>query len=231
MENYYKYADNIEGWFDYKVLIPVLQEISKIQNNGNILEIGIHHGKAFISMLYLLRDNEEIVAIDIFEDQEHNIIKSGCGNKEIFLNNIKLIYNDDKIFNKIYILKTNSILLKPENLINYKNNLKYRIISIDGCHTKNATLIDINNSINILSDDGIIMIDDYFNNEWPGVRAAVDTFMNSNNNYKVFYLNSTKLILCHRNYYNKYINIFYDYENNYALIYSHKCYTSNVWLS
>ena len=59
----------------------------------------------------------------------------------------------------------NSILLKPGNLINNNNNLKYRIISIDGCHTKNATLIDINNSIDNLSDDGIIIIDDYLNND------------------------------------------------------------------
>ena len=63
------------------------------------------------------------------------------------------------------------------------------------------------------------------------MRTAVDEFMNSNNNFKVFYLNANKLILCHKNYYNKYMTIFHNYENNNALFFSYKCYTSNVWLS
>lgn len=50
---------------------------------------------------------------------------------------------------------------------------KYRIISIEGCHTKSATLYDLNNAIQILTDDVIIILDDYFNHHWPGVKFGI----------------------------------------------------------
>ena len=39
------------------------------------------------------------------------------------------------------------------------------------------------------------------------IYIAVYEFLNNNNNFKVFYLNANKLLLCHKDYYNKYIHI------------------------
>ena len=41
MELYYNKADEIDGWFNYKIIVPILELINKEQENGNILEIGL----------------------------------------------------------------------------------------------------------------------------------------------------------------------------------------------
>jgi hypothetical protein len=106
--------------------------------------------------------------------------------------------------------------------------LKYRIISIDGCHTKNATLSDLQNAVKILSDDGFIILDDYFNPDWPGVKAGVDVFLGDNNDYRVFYLADNKFFLCHIKNYDKYIELVEKYPNK-AKHYESRCYIGQVW--
>ena len=55
---------------------------------GNISEIGIHHGKLFLALENIARPGEECVAIDVFEKQLHNIDRSGRGDYEKFLDNL-----------------------------------------------------------------------------------------------------------------------------------------------
>jgi hypothetical protein len=214
MDKYYSIADNIDGWFNYKNIIPILEKINSIQKaNGNILEIGIHHGKSFIPMLFFLKNDELAVAVDVFEHQIYNYDKSGRGNKSLFINNINIIFNNRHIYSKIRIITADSTRLINNNYLSYvDNNCKYRIISIDGCHTKDATFIDMSNAIQILSDDGIIIIDDYHNISWPGVKEGCDLFMKEHNEYRVFFDRYNKYIICHKNYYNIYKTLIEKYN-------------------
>ena len=231
MQSYIKIAHQIEGWFDYKYICPLLEIINRQQNTGHILEIGVHHGKSFIPMTLLLKNKEIAVALDVFEDQQFNYDKSGKGCSSKLKENIEKVYGNDKnIFKKIKIIKEDSTKLKDKDYLKYTKNTKYRIISIDGCHTKNATLIDLNNAINILTDDGIIILDDYFNKDWPGVRFGVDTFMEQNKTYRLIYLNANKFILCNQKYYSKYMKSLRNLPNNIAEHYEKRCWIGNVFL-
>jgi hypothetical protein len=222
MDKYFKHAECIDGWFDYKIIVPILWKLNGIQSVGNILEIGVHHGKSFIPMIFLLHDNEEIMAVDIFEDQQFNVDGSGHGSHEIFVKHIQHICQDNAILSRVKIMKGDTTKLKSTDYMTVTNN-KFRIISIDGSHTKHATIIDLNNAMNILSSDGFIIIDDYFNNDWPGVRAGVEHVLENNNNYRIFYLDKAKMFVCHVSNYNKFFNVVKHEPNNIALHYEQRC--------
>ena len=119
--------------------------------------------------------------------------------------------------------------MNKTHYLKYSDNNKYRIISIDGCHTKDATLIDLKNAVDILTDDGIIIIDDYFNNDWPGVKFGVDIYLSNNNSFRVIYIGANKLILCRRNMYDKYIQILKKTDTNFAKHYEKRCWIAGVW--
>jgi hypothetical protein len=229
MEKFIKVVNSIEGWFEWQSICPLLEIVNNNQEKGNILEIGVHHGKSFIPMITLLRDNEIAVACDVFEDQQFNYDNSGKGCSLKLKENIKKVYDNDNIFDKIKIIKSDSTKMNSDEYLHYTNGDKYRIISIDGCHTQSATLIDLRNAIKILSNDGIIILDDYFNHFWPGVKFGIDKFMEENNDYRLVYLNANKFIICHKDNYTKYINILGNLPNNNAINYESRCYIGEVF--
>ena len=229
MDKYLKVVEEIHGWFVYKEIVPLLEIVNKNQKHGNILEIGVHHGKSFIPMVTLLRENEIAYAVDVFEDQEFNYDNSGHGSSKKLKDNLRKVFNDKDINSKVKMIKEDSTKLTSSNYLSYSNNKKYRIISIDGCHTSTATLIDLNNAIKILSDDGIIILDDYFNKQWPGVKFGIDKFLEKNNEYRLVYLNANKFVFCHRNNYNKYIGLLKNLPNNTAINYEKRCHIGEVW--
>lgn len=229
MNKYINVVDTIDGWFSWEHICPLLEIINANQKDGNILEIGVHHGKSFIPMTLLLKNNEIAVAVDVFEDQQFNYDNSGKGCLKQFKENIKKVYLTNNIFDKIKIVKCDSTKMNHEDYLTYTNGEKYRMISIDGCHTKNATLNDLENAVKILTDDGIIILDDYLNNDWPGVKFGIDTFMEKNNNYRLIYLNANKFILCHRNYYDNYTALLKNLKNNKAQHYEKRCWNGGVY--
>lgn len=160
-----------------------------------------------------VKNDELAVAVDVFEHQIYNYDNSGKGDKSSFINNINRIFNNRNIYSKIRIITADSTKLTNNNYLSYvDNNFKYRIISIDGCHTKYATMIDMSNAIQILSDDGIIIIDDYHNSFWPGVKEGCDLFMKDNSDYRGVFDSYNKYIICHKNYYNIYKTLIEQYN-------------------
>ena len=74
--------------------------------------------------------------------------------------------------------------------------MDFRIFSIDGSHTKEATYIDLTNVSMIMDEYGIIIVDDYLNLTWPGVRAGTDKFLSKNDKWRCIYIGYNKLFLC-----------------------------------
>jgi hypothetical protein len=158
----------IEGWFSRDAL-EIINEINNIQSSENISgslgEIGVHHGKFFVLLSLISRQNKICLAIDLFEKQSENIDNSGCGDKNILLNNLKR--NRCNLAN-IKILSKNSLDITPEELLNYSGN-KLRLFSIDGGHTAEILENDLKLGESVICPGGIIILDDYFDQQWPGV--------------------------------------------------------------
>jgi hypothetical protein len=85
--------NHVEGWGINARLIDIFVELDKLQKelniSGNLVEIGVHHGKTLILLGLLKRDNESVVGIDLFEDkQELNLDRSGSGSFDALKTNL-----------------------------------------------------------------------------------------------------------------------------------------------
>jgi hypothetical protein len=167
---------NVQGWL-MPTAINVIVELSRLQNQldikGSMCEIGVHHGKLFI-LLHLLTDRYETsVSWDLFERQEENIDRSGCGDKDILLENLRLYKCD---LGRVKVIAENSLNLTEANILSDCGD-KVRIFSIDGGHTAEITYNDLSLARKTLCDGGIIILDDFFNERWPGVAEGTCKYL------------------------------------------------------
>lgn len=72
---------------------------------------------------------------------------------------------------------------------------KFDVIHVDGEHTQRAASADLNFSVRHLAEDGVIIVDDYYNLYYPGVATAVAEFLRTGE-YAVFLLTQSQAYLC-----------------------------------
>jgi hypothetical protein len=185
--------DNIQGWL-HKTVMDYVNQIDEIQkaNNevGNIVEIGVHHGKFFIPLAKLNTNDKTLnIAIDLFENQEENISNSGCGNFEMF--NKWCVFYEVK---NLHIISKNSLNLDYLDL--QPNNLKSRIFSVDGGHFTKEVENDLYLAQNTISDNGVIIVDDFQHPMWDDVFVSTFKFLLNNKEIKPFLMGGDKLFLC-----------------------------------
>ncbi len=182
------------GWLTPGAL-DLIYEVGKIQNTlpvfGHAAEIGVHHGKLFILLHLLLRPDEQSVAIDLFDEQSGNVDDSGRGNFSIFRKNLSAYAGDN---DRVNIIKADSLTLGPGDLINAAGG-KVRLFSVDGGHTSEITRRDLALAADVLTEGGVIILDDYFNEQWPSVSVGANQYMNDTTGSKIhpFLIGGNKL--------------------------------------
>ena len=171
-----------------------LNEI-KIKKPKNFLEVGVFHGVTARNVCELLSqihsNNFKYIGIDLFEKSSEN--KSEIIPNTNFSNPFKKIYYKYLKRQDPYSLEAVTELLKK-----YKNNIqlikgnsnkilkkidmsKIDYVFLDGGHDYETVRNDLNNSINVLENNGTILCDDYNLSYAPGVKKAIDEFVNTNN--------------------------------------------------
>lgn len=171
----------VQGWLS-PIGLHVIVELNSAQKetgvNGPVCEIGVHHGKLFI-LLHLLADqSEKSVAWDLFERQDENLDRSGRGNSSIFRANLRKSECD---LGRIKIITENSMNLTVEMIENACEG-KPRLFSIDGGHTAEIAYNDLSLACQTLSDGGLIILDDFFHEAWPGVAEGACRYVFEHDN-------------------------------------------------
>ncbi|MGB3405106.1 MAG: class I SAM-dependent methyltransferase [Microcoleaceae cyanobacterium] len=175
-----KYIKNgyrkVEGWLS-PIAINIITELAAVQQEmeitGSVGEIGVHHGKLFILIHFLTGQSEKTVAWDLFDRQAENVDNSGCGNQSIFKANLQKNKCD---LSRIKVFTENSMNLTAE-IIERECEGKPRLFSIDGGHTAEITYHDLSQASKALKQGGLIIIDDFFNEAWPGVSEGVCQYL------------------------------------------------------
>lgn len=165
----------VGGWLSREVLeiLAVLDAEQHSRNiSGPVAEIGVHHGRLFIGLNLLRRDDEYSIAIDVFGDQTLNIDKSGKGSLRIFRRNVERWSSLDRVV----VHQGDSTKLQPETLRGLGHG-DIRIISVDGGHTDSTVFSDMNLAEVTLAPGGILIADDVFNQVWPGVSTGTLRYM------------------------------------------------------
>lgn len=158
----FEYLNQIEGWLDPQAML-FTNYLKKyyLKDSFDSLEIGIHHGKFFLGIENITPKENIAFAIDVFEDQSNNLDGSGKGNLEIFGEHInKLATNKSRI----KIVQQDSLQLRSSDYYNFN----FGIISIDGGHTENHTVNDLQFAQDIMDKETFVILDDILNPEWGG---------------------------------------------------------------
>ncbi|MEB3292831.1 MAG: class I SAM-dependent methyltransferase [Synechococcales bacterium] len=224
LDNYWQEGfSQVEGWLSPNLLQPlkVIAQFHKAHGiQGNVLEIGVHHGKFLIPLALMTQPGEIAIGIDIFEDQQKNIDFSGLGSYGKTAENIKR-YCDLSIPVKL-VRKDSLAMTVKDRLDLLSESGAFRLVSIDGGHTCEHTVNDLLIAQDILQSGGVVILDDYYNMHWPGVHEGVARFfMNYVPKLKIFSYTQNKLFLSDFTHHRRYYQLFqenFNREANYKLI-------------
>ncbi len=188
---------HIKGWLS-EGAVKIIFALDRIQrkNNirGDIAEIGVHHGRLFILLALLRQKGERAFAMDLFDQQHMNVGSSGKGDKEIFLKHLRAYALAD-------------ITVKTANSLHVKSMRgRFRLFSIDGGHAKEIVHHDLSLASGALADGGIIILDDYFNEDWPGVSEGANAFFSVKRDIAPFAIGGNKVFLATRSHAKGYLH-------------------------
>ena len=161
----------------------------------NFLEIGVFHGVTARNVCELLhnihRNDFKYVGLDLFGESAENANEVIPNTK--FNNPLKRIYLEyilkqdpysvdavtyllKKFEKNIHLIKGNSnLLLKKMDM----SQIDY--VFLDGGHAYETVKNDLHYSKPVLDNSGTILCDDYNLSQAPGVKQAIDEFVNDNN--------------------------------------------------
>ena len=201
-------VNTVDGWLGGGAITATLA-INDWQRrhdvSGNVAEIGIHHGKFFLVLKNLCRDDECSIAVDVFDDQELNVDRSGRGDRAIFESNLAA-HSDGK---NVEIIQGDSKLLTPDRILEAGRDERIRLFSVDGSHTTEYTLSDLLLASDVLDDNGVIALDDFYSQYWPGVQEGFHHFMSKRSpEFKALAIGNNKLFICKRAAHSELLKIF-----------------------
>ena len=184
----------VDGWLRTEAAL-VIAALSERQHAlgvaGGIAEIGVHHGKLFILLYLLSRTPERAVAIDLFADQHLNVDQSGSGDLARFRRNL-LRHADGA---RLVLHQGNSMELTGADLVRLAEG-PLRFVSVDGGHTAQTTAHDLAAADMALAEGGIIVLDDAFNEQWPGVAEGLHRHFARRPNLVPFAIGANKTYFC-----------------------------------
>ncbi len=181
-----------------------LEEIKK-KNPKIFLEVGVFHGVTARNVCELLSElngnNFQYIGLDLFEKSEEN--KSEIIPNTNFSNPFKQIYfryikRQDpytieavedllkKFQNNIHLIKGNS-----NSVLKKIDMTKVDYVFLDGGHDYNTVKNDLDSCSEVINNDGTILCDDYNLSYAPGVKKAIDEYV-ENNNYKCEILRNSR---------------------------------------
>ena len=162
----------------------------------NFLEIGVFHGvtsRNVCELLYSIHgDNFKFTGIDLFIN-DPKILKDEYIPQTKFSNPLKTIYYKYIIKLEPYsiesVLKLLEKFKKNINIIKGDSNKILKEISLDaidyvfldGGHKYETVKNDLENLTSIVNNNGIILCDDYDLSYAPGVKEAVDKYVEEKN--------------------------------------------------
>jgi hypothetical protein len=189
----------VEGWLTDGAM-TVMTIAHAVQRGlgvtGDIAEIGVHHGRFFIALALTCAGDERAMAIDVFDDQHLNIDQSGHGDRKIFEANVRA-HGVPK--ERLIVHKGDSLAMRPRDFPSGMAG-RVRLFSVDGGHTLQHVLNDMALAESVLSEAGVVILDDFFNPSWPEVTEGYLRYAAESRALAPFAYGDNKLFLCREAY-------------------------------
>lgn len=188
----------VAGWLAPEVL-DILAALDSVQRSasvsGAVAEIGVHHGRLFIGLNLLQHKDEPSVAIDVFGEQDLNIDQSGKGDLAVFQRNVQRWSSAENVV----VHQGDSTQLQASELRDLARG-DIRLFSVDGGHTDSIVFSDMNLAEATIAPGGIVIADDVFNQDWPGVSTGTLRYMERGGKLVPFAIGFNKVFFATANY-------------------------------
>jgi hypothetical protein len=162
------------GWLeatDARIVRALADAQTEAGVSGGVGEIGVHHGKLFILLYLALHAGERAFCIDVFDEQELNPDGSGRGDELVFRRNLTA---HAKSSADIGVIRASSARVSARQILDSAGRI--RLFSVDGGHSAELACNDMLLAHETLAPEGVILLDDYFEREWPGVSDGTQRF-------------------------------------------------------
>lgn len=182
----------VEGWFSLEaaLLFSWIDEVQRAHSiAGHCFEIGVHRGKSAILLSHLLRPGERLGVCDLFDEQSGNVSRSGSGDRAVFESNMERF---GTARDRLAIFAKSSLALTAAEI-----GTGQRFFHVDGGHNADEALSDVRLAAECLVRGGVIVVDDPFRHEWPGVTEAIIRFLDERPDFSAVLVGFNKLVLVH----------------------------------
>lgn len=164
-------VETIPGWLHPEAALftaHLARAQHAMQVAGPTLEIGVYKGK-YLSVLYKVsHPHETVLGVDLF---------IGASNSEevvaLVRSNIAAACGEAS---RLKIVVSDSMQLTSDRMVAEAGGELFRFISIDGGHTAEVVLHDLETAYPALREGGIMALDDIFNPGVPGVVEGIAEF-------------------------------------------------------
>jgi methyltransferase family protein len=180
----------IHGWFtpEAAALFALLDHVQReCGTHGDLFEIGTHHGKSAVLLCAMSRPSETVGVCDLFGDQALNVSASGSGDRAVFDRNVQDVIPG---FARLRVFEQSSAQLSAEEV-----GSGQRFFHVDGGHLLEEALGDLRLGAAVLQEQGVIVVDDPFRPEWPGVTEAILRFLAEEPAFMPLVMGFNKLVL------------------------------------
>ncbi len=203
LQNYLRWGNKkVDGWL-YPVDAQLVRTVGDIQTknkiSGSVGEIGVWQGRLFILLYLLLHEKEKAFSIDIFDQNQLSKDRSNptpnSGSTKLldgFLDNVRKHAGSPEY---IHTIRASSDSVVAGDILSTVGPV--RLFSIDGGHTKEIVMNDLELAVSTLCEQGVIIFDDCFRPEWPGVANGLhEFFLRKTPDLVPFAISLNKVFLC-----------------------------------
>lgn len=181
----------IGGWLT-RADASCFVQVDEVQKSsgvvGDLVEIGVWHGRGAILFHHLLRGDERVFAVDIFDlrDRDHPYFNDPA----ILRQNAAAFGCDDRL--ELVRMDTSR---EGHRLLEVMRR-PVRLLHIDGGHDYEVVRRDIEIARRLLGEGAVLVFDDFFNRRHPGTTQAIMEFLLSSPGFSPFLITGKKLWIC-----------------------------------
>jgi hypothetical protein len=171
LPRYFERLESLPGWFlpDAALMFMAYNQLVPDRAGpGNTLEIGVYHGKSAIAVASLRGASGTFTAIDVFDDlPSREGVSRNVGMKGAFLGNMAASFGT---VDWIRPIAAPSSTVRPDALG------PQSFCHVDGLHSAEGTYADLRLCAEVVVPGGLVALDDYFNQQFPGVSEGALLF-------------------------------------------------------
>ena len=179
-------SSRISGWFTREAayLFALLNRAqNELDIQGDLFEIGTHYGRSARFLVEMLSPGETLGCCDLFAGQDVNKSRSGFGDRQMFEQNLACHLERLRIYEQLSSTLTDDQVGRV------------RFFHVDGGHDTDEAVADLRLAERTLVDGGIVVLDDAFRADWPGVTEAFFEMMRNAGRFEPLIAGFNKLAL------------------------------------